>query len=366
MTSSSNSTTHLPIILVHEARETWIEENGHLHSVEVLARSLAPTSEIAKVAASLISLGYDCRSFTYRTFCPNKFRKLSSSLSSPACFWNLTDGCDFYSGSLIPSFARLLGHRHIASPTYAQALSQYKHHWKSILRQLGILTPSFVTVHDRSFQENDNITRAIRDLPLPVFTKPSSIGDSGGLDITNPICETFDDITANLQTFLSNDISPILCEPFLEGDEFAYIFAGNEKPIELTVQHIYSGSFQSAQLKDNPSAAGCVTRPAPNRTDLIQIGQNIVSTLGLRDYAKIDFRTGSGGTPYVIDVNAMPFLTSGSFAALCEYHDLTFENLIKLVVRPHVEIHGTDPLSQTHSDPSLVEPGSRNRRNVHK
>ncbi len=123
----------------------------------------------------------------------------------------------------------------------------------------------------------------------------------------------------------------LLCEEYLPGREYSVgVFAGRAlPPVEILPQ----GGIYDYERKYTPGATRELC-PAPVSAARLAELQNLAlicfTALGLRDFARIDFKENAAGTPCFLEANTLPGMTATSllplaagvhgigFAALCE------------------------------------------------
>jgi len=69
------------------------------------------------------------------------------------------------------------------------------------------------------------------------------------------------------------------------------------------------------------------------RQEIERIAIHAWRAMGCRDYARVDFRLDTDGTPYILEVNPNPDISADSgFAAALEYADITYERFVWTVI----------------------------------
>lgn len=158
-------------------------------------------------------------------------------------------------------------------------------------------------------------------LPYPIVLKPVSGGSSVGLRFVRSQREW-------------RKITPcdgILCEEYLSGREFTVgVFEGKTLPV-VEIRPVGGAYDYEHKYTAGASEELC---PAPidasKASCLSALALSAFAALGLRDYARIDFREDGMGNPRFLEANTLPGMTETSlfplaartagigFGALCE------------------------------------------------
>lgn len=144
-------------------------------------------------------------------------------------------------------------------------------------------------------------------LPLPCVVKPRTGGSSIGLRFVHTV-EEWKKITP---------YRGLLCETYLPGREFTVgILGGKALPVvEIRPrggQYDYRHKYTAGASEELCPAPLSVTRSR----GLQKMALTAFSALGLRDYARIDFREDEGQRPHFLEANALPGMTATSLFPL--------------------------------------------------
>jgi D-alanine-D-alanine ligase len=158
-------------------------------------------------------------------------------------------------------------------------------------------------------------------LAFPLAAKP----DAGGSSVGFCVVEDAKMLTRVLEN------GPLLCEEYLPGREYSVgVLEGRAlPPVELCpVGGVYDYAHK---YTEGATDERCPAPVAPHVRALLQTRALIAfSALGLRDYARIDFKENAQGDPVFLEANTLPGMTGTSllplaartaglsFAALCE------------------------------------------------
>lgn len=148
-------------------------------------------------------------------------------------------------------------------------------------------------------------------LPYPFVCKPLRGGSSVGLSIVS------NDADWQKLAPLGHFFEETLCESYLSGREYTVgVLAGRALPV---VEIRPRGGVYDYHHKYTPDAV-IELCPAPLPTSvserLLQDALRAFCALGLRDYARIDFREDDRGIPHFLEANALPGMTETSLLPL--------------------------------------------------
>ena len=227
----------------------------------------------------------------------------------------------------VPALCELMGVPYTASRVVANAISLDKTRTKQIWRQHGLPTAPF-----QEFSSNDNVKET--HLNYPLFVKPAREGTGMGID-TGAIVDTPDALVARVAWVLRTYQQPALVEEYLPGREFTVGFIGNPSDPSLRRRpELYNADgyhwFPILEIDTCPSVSpgvyGHATKafsiseigapaylcpakiPESLRTSLLEITQKAAQALNVDDVARVDFRLGVDGNPYLIEINTLPGL----------------------------------------------------------
>lgn len=192
------------------------------------------------------------------------------------------------------------------------AISMAKHTAKSLVAKVG------VPVAEGVLLKSD---RKPCPFPFPVVVKPETGGSSIGMEV----------VRSEEEWQKLYPLRGILCERYLSGREFTVgILDGEALPAVEIRPH---GGCYDYRHKYTAGASEEIC-PAPlsehRAKRLRDMAYKIYRVLGLRDYARIDFKEDGDGIPCFLEANALPGMTETSlfplaaqaagisFAELCE------------------------------------------------
>lgn len=227
----------------------------------------------------------------------------------------------------VPALCELMGIPYTASRVVANAISLDKTQTKRIWREQGLPTAPF-----REFISQNGITNT--SLRFPLFVKPSHEGTGMGINQAS-VVRNYKQLAERVEWILHTYQQPALVEEYLPGREFTVGFIGNpgdpsqrRRPeiydaegyhwfpvleIDSSVSvspGIYGHDAKEFNITDKGAPAYLCPAdiPAELRLRLIDLTKKAAQALGVCDVARIDFRLGADGHPYLMEINTLPGL----------------------------------------------------------
>ena len=162
------------------------------------------------------------------------------------------------------------------------------------------------------------------DVDFPVIVKPLREDGSIGIDF-NALVANIKELMERIDELTREFNGPVLIEQYIDGREIYMGVIGNSPPealpaVELDLSHLPPGTPRIAgtEVKWNEgtrayrgSKVVIPKLPTAVRETMERYALTAFQTLGLRDYARIDFRLAKD-TVYLIEVNPNPYLHSGA------------------------------------------------------
>ena len=189
-------------------------------------------------------------------------------------------------------------HHYTGSTAKGAAMAMSKDVAKSLVSQVGVPVARGMVIKQDV---------ALPPLPFPVVIKPRNGGSSIGLHIVK---------TADEWRKLT-PLGGFLCEEYLSGREFTVGLLG-EKALPVVEIRSRSGNYD---YQTKYTAGACEELcPAPITASyerrLQDMAKRAFNALGLRDYARVDFREDANGEPRFLEANALPGMTATSLFPL--------------------------------------------------
>ncbi|MBI3791942.1 MAG: D-alanine--D-alanine ligase [Gemmatimonadetes bacterium] len=250
--------------------------------------------------------------------------------------------------SHIPAICEFLGVPYTASDPFTLALCLDKARTKEALSARGVRTAPWVLV-----QDPDDLARAERALPFPVFAKPVHEGSSKGIT-ERSLCRTPVELHETGRFLLERYRQPVLVERYLAGEEFTAAVLGNGRDarvlpvIRMNFASLPEGAlpiygFEAKWVWDVPGAALDIHEcPAPVDARLLAELEHLTlaayRATGCRDWARVDLRLDDAGVPHVVEINPLPGIMPDPAANSClpmaaRTAGLSYEALIQAVAR---------------------------------
>lgn len=209
----------------------------------------------------------------------------------------------------------MLGVRFTGTGSTGMALRMDKVLTKKLLKFHDIPCPSYAVLGKNRLESDGKLS-------LPLFVKP--LRGDGSLCIDDfSLVNSYDELIERVDIIHERLRDDALAEEFVEGREFCVSTLGNSPPealplIELDFSalprgsaHIYGWQAKfdaaSAEYKGTISMAASDLSPEA-RSRISRVAVEAVRALHLNDYGRVDIRLSTEGIPFVIEVNANPYL----------------------------------------------------------
>jgi D-alanine-D-alanine ligase len=270
--------------------------------------------EVGAVEESLRKGGFHPYVLSVESFSRDLIQTLADL--SPKFVFNL---CEEINGKCelemcIAGLLELMGIPYTGSDPFALGLALNKFHVKQILRSAGVPT---ARGYLRYPGQKLTIPRGMR---FPMLVKPSRQDASLGIN-SNSVCHTVEELERQILYVHEAYEQEALIEEYLDGREFNVSVIGDKNPEVLAVSEIdFAGmpegepkivSYRAKWDEESPMFNSTIpicpaplTRRLENRIRTIAIRSH--QCIGCRDYSRVDMRTDSRGTIYVLEVNPNP------------------------------------------------------------
>ena len=251
----------------------------------------------------------------------------------PDVVFNLCEGFgELSSGEYcVAGLLELLGLPFTGSGPFALALALDKPTAKRLFVSAGVPTPAFAVWHNGS--------------PLPQLTFPAILklaGEDSSLGIT--AANVVHDAAAlhNRAEALATEYRvPVLVEEYVEGREFMVaLLDGKPLVLEEIVFSVeprivgYEAKWATGSPEDlGTRAVFKPTVPADAQERMFDLAMQACDLIGVRDYARVDFRMNERGEPFVLEVNPNPDITPGAgYRGALEAAGISFEDFVGRVI----------------------------------
>jgi D-alanine-D-alanine ligase len=267
---------------------------------------------VEHVEKALVEVGHDVRRLGV---CRDPGELISSlRRKRPDVVFNLFEGLadqsetEAYAAGVLEWF----GIPYTGSPFRTLCLGRNKHLTKHLLLGAGLPTPAFQVVDELPVPECP--------LGWPVIVKPATQDASVGLDQGSVVTDQ-GRLEARVAYLLETYGPPVLIEQFIRGREFNVGLIEAPELRALPISEIlftdpdpahwpivtYDGKWKpgSRDYESTPPRYPAEVRPRL-RAKVESLSIQAFRLLGCRDYARVDFRIGPTGRPYILEVNPNP------------------------------------------------------------
>lgn len=296
-----------------------------------------PKDNIDEIQKMIAECGYECSLFGG---IPELIQAVNSNKKFENCiFLNLTDGLDMECGRVqSPILLDLLSVNYSGANPFQAALIDNKYYTKLAVKEMGILVPNSIYVHEKDIIPN----HILNNLKLPIIVKPNAKGSSIGITQKN-VCFNTDEVLA-LAEVLQQEFGSILIEEFISGYEVTNFIIGNgdNYPINTPVLEEFHGNFlhnkEVMAIDDkayrtrtfhlcNQILGESTTETIANASKLIKNG------LGVNDILRIDYRITEKGDIYFLEANTVPRICSKNEAGfICKSKNKPYSYIIKCLL----------------------------------
>jgi D-alanine-D-alanine ligase len=284
------------------------------NSYDNIAIEFYTEEEIDEIIQGLRHIGlYVDVYFDEHCFIDDIINKRINDLRNVLVF-NLTrNGFGIGKKALIPSFCDLFNIRYTGSNAYATSLARHKYHYSKLLSTLKLCgTPTW-------FFDNGNWIGEIPPNDLQVILKPAFESASKGISTLSIMNTSQNDFFENVLTYHKEHQQPIVCQKFIIGYEVevpvielsSLLLAA--PPIGISINNnpfvgesIISEEISSIYGYDFYLAEEMLSKNLVEK--LSDIARSCFRSMGLRNYARIDFRINNDHEIYVTDVSSTPFI----------------------------------------------------------
>ncbi len=299
---------------------------------------------VSAIAAAIEAAGHEVEKVEVSGTAANLLERLETI--DPDIIFNTAEGDTTIRGRMreafYPALFEELGIPFTGSDAYTNAITLDKWLTKLLVQKAGIDTPRGVLVTPRNYEQ---IIERGAGLAFPVIVKPNHEGSSKGIynaDLVarfggllgSSVIKEPRDLQSTLKSALRQYPDGVLIEEYIEGIDVAMGFidgvghdAGLLTPVEVSMESGESGrafNIYDYRLKNIEPGKVQYRCPANIPRDVAArvrtISTDTIKTLGLRDVARLDYRVTPEGRIYLLEVNALPALSSSSslFAATAQ------------------------------------------------
>lgn len=319
--------------IIAEVRESYpgLEFNNKIYNDYVSKKSMLD------LAKGISNLGYECvflggMKELYQIYKNN-------SASSDTIFINYNYGLPAqYKRVQSPALLELMQAKYSGSDPFVSLLVNDKAYCKKILKNINILSPKDYLIYDIS---NVNTFFETTNMALPLVVKPNMEGSSLGID-EQCFCCSYNEAKTKVCSLLKK-FPQILVEEYIEGYECTVWMIGNKTNFPFLKPLIVSNgkkyyfenkifTFRDKLTHNRDYHLPIDILPTSTVKRLKSLSKLIFNTLGLRDYARIDFRINNNNI-YFIEANALPiFSKTSEIGAITQLYNISYEDICSILV----------------------------------
>ncbi len=255
--------------------------------------------------------------------------------------------------SHVPALLEMLGIPYTGSKVLGHAFSLDKAATKRIWRDAGLPTAPF-----QVFYRGDELLD--RQLDFPLFVKPVREGTGMGINGHSVVYEQRQ-LREQVRWVIQTYRQPALVEGYLPGREFTVGLIGNTlSPREGRWNALYDergfhlfpvleidasvgagqGLYNAASKSFNPGEEGAplylcpADIPAALEAEMKQLAVTAFEAIGALDLSRVDFRLGSDGQPYLLEINTLPGLnpTVSDLCIMARVEGMHYTDLINEIL----------------------------------
>lgn len=219
----------------------------------------------------------------------------------------------------------LMGLPYTGSGVLASALAMDKWRTKLIWQAMGICSPRSIVLNEKS-----NPEEVVGALGLPLIVKPAREGSTIGLTKI----KREKDLLSAYQLAAKHD-SLVLAEEFIAGKELTAGILG-EMPLPLVKIEV-AGELYDYQAKyfSDDTQYFCPSGLSGEEEQAIQAkALQAYQVLGCEGWGRIDLILDAAGTPYFLEANTSPGMTSHSLVPMAAKEaGITFEDLVLRILK---------------------------------
>ena len=243
-----------------------------------------------------------------------------------------------YKRTQSPTLLELMNAKYSGADPFAALLVNDKEFTKKVLRSVNILTPrSMLVSNAESLYEKLNFSK----IQLPLVVKPNCEGSSLGI-LSDSLCDTYHDAVLVTKKLLPK-FQEVIIEQYIAGYECTVWLVGNPHKFLLVAPLLVSDDekcffdHRIFTMYDKANHVRQYHRPeevlgVERVLEIKYIAKRIFTELGLRDYARIDFRI-TKDSIYFIEANALPiFSKTSEIGNIVQLYEITYDAICKLVI----------------------------------
>lgn len=184
---------------------------------------------------------------------------------------------------------------------------------------------------------------------FPLIVKPRFEGSSKGLS-ENSRVENFDGLKQQVEYITKTYKQPALIEEFISGQEFTVAIVGNDDPEVMPVVQIkidgklkLNNKFYTfARITSDRLEYICPAKISQElKKKLDALALKVYRSVDCRDFGRVDFRVDNTGSPFCLEINPLPSLsTEDVFMLIAKNIGITYEQMIGKILNSAITRNG--------------------------
>jgi len=252
----------------------------------------------------------------------------------------------------IPALLELLGIAYTGPGPWCAATTLDKRRTKEVLAQHGIPTPAY------AYAGRPADLRGWRR--FPAIVKPVGEGSSKGIWQSNVVTNAAA-LRRRTSELIEGYRQGVMVEEFIDGREFTAGMLGNDPRVILPLAEVVFPTLPPGTWPiDSFEAKWVWNGQGPWRAPRLECPAHVSSrlrrriassaaaafaSLDCRDLARLDLRVSADGTPYVLEVNALPGLIAdvseeSRFPYMARRIGLDYPDLVRTILHTAMQRHG--------------------------
>jgi len=244
--------------------------------------------------------------------------------------------------SQVPVLLEMAGIPFVGADALTLGLTLDKVMAKKIFIAEKIPTPKFFEVKSSDELVNTDHCK------FPLIVKPRFEGSSKGLS-ENSRVENKEELKKQVEYVVNTYKQPALIEEFISGQEFTVAIVGNDPPEVMPIVQIKIDGrlrlndkfYTFARITSDRLEYICPVRVSHDlKKKLNNLALKTYRAVECRDFGRVDFRVDSEGSPYVLEINPLPSLsTEDVFMLLAKTIGITYEEMIGKILNSAIKRH---------------------------
>lgn len=243
-----------------------------------------------------------------------------------------------YKRAQSPILLELIGAKYSGSDPFSMLLANDKEFTKKVVRSAKIGTPTSALITDINAMESKLESF---NISFPVVVKPNCEGSSLGIT-SDCLCTCYDEMKIISQRLLKK-YSEVIVEQYIAGYECTVWLIGNPYKFHLVAPLLISVNgdlyFKNKIFTMTDKANRIRKYDLPEErlelkrvSEIVAVSKKIFEELGLRDYARLDFRL-THDEVYFIEANPLPiFSQTSEIGSISNLYGISYEQLCKMMV----------------------------------